>query len=130
MNEETQNQQAPQMEMPTPEQIQIREAQRKAMIEFYRNDLKNLKVEAEYNELQERIEKARYNTWQWRLRFDQMMAPPPNQEEGVNKGEENKEVISPLKPVVDSTDNKDTTNVVAMNTIAKEEKVEETQTPG
>jgi hypothetical protein len=86
MNEEVKNMQAPQMEMPTAEQIAAHKLHRANMIKSYREELSDLKVEAAYFELQVRIEKARFETWQWRIRFDQMMAPPPEaQGESINK---------------------------------------------
>ena len=122
-NQQSQDQ-APNMEMPTPEQIAIREAQRKAMIEFYKKDLPNMKIEAAYNELQLRIEKARFETWQWRIRFDQMMAPPPDQNEG--KDQQGTDKMSPeanatFQAAVDTTKKEDTGNVIPLNTVTKTE---------
>ncbi len=127
-----------QIPMPTPEQLAARDKQRVEMREHYKKEIQVLKVEAEYNELQERIEKARYNAWQWRIRFEQMMAPDPNADQGkdtADKQDKAPETTNTEGPkntmaiVADSVD-KGTDNVVAMNSIAKEEKVEETQTPG
>lgn len=89
MNEETVQQQIPTagMDMPTPEQIAAMKLQRAAMIQSYKEELKNLEIEVKYHELQERVEKARFNTWQWRIRFDQMMAPPPEDKE-LEKGKQ------------------------------------------
>lgn len=127
MNEETKNQQMPEIDMPTPEQIAAREAQRTAMVAFYKKDLPGLKIEAEYNELQERIEKARFQTWQWRIRFDQMMHPTPP--EGQDQGKDILEKMTPeanqaFKAAAD-VDNTNKGNVVPLTTsVTSETKTE------
>lgn len=121
---ENQQSEAQQPEMPTPEQIALREAQRTAMIAFYKKDIPSMKIEAEYNELQERIEKARYNTWQWRIRFDQMMAPPPKTgEEGQEKIDQGIDKLSSEQNnlVKAAADTIEKGNVIPLNGTAKTE---------
>lgn len=132
MQDKTENQQsqeeqmkAAMMDMPTAEQIAAAKLQRAAMIAHYKEDMKNLEVEAKYNELQERVEKARFQTWQWRIRFDQMMAPPPNQtgaDQGMDKA--SPEANQAFKAAVDTVDNTDKGNVVPLTAVTSEAKTE------
>jgi ribosome recycling factor len=64
---------------PTPEQIASFEEKRAKLLEHWTNEIPKLRVELEYNQLLEKIEVSRVNTWMARVRLAEIMAPPPEE---------------------------------------------------
>jgi len=127
-NQQSENQ-APDMDMPTPEQIAAAKMQRAAMIAHYKEEMANMKIEAAYNELSLRIEKARFETWQYRIRFDQMMAPPPNHQQDLDKKEEGTDKLSPeannlVKATTANLDNGEKGNTIPLTTTVNTEQTQ------
>jgi len=127
-NQQSENQ-APDMDMPTPEQIAAAKMQRAAMIAHYKEEMANMKIEAAYNELSLRIEKARFETWQYRIRFDQMMAPPPNHQQDLDKKDEGTDKLSPeannlVKATTANLDNGEKGNTIPLTTTVNTEQTQ------
>jgi len=127
-NQQSENQ-TPNMDMPTPEQIAAAKMQRAAMIAHYKEEMAGMKIEAAYNELSLRIEKARFDTWQYRIRFDQMMAPPPNHQQDLDKKEEGTDKLSPeannlVKATTANLDNGEKGNTIPLTTTVNTEQTQ------
>ena len=78
---------------PTPEQIAAYKIKREELIKHWNDEIPKLQVELEYNQLLEKIEVSRFNTWATRVRTAEMMAPPP---------EKDPEPLSKKEPTVPS----------------------------
>lgn len=62
---------------PTEEQKAVFEEKRKAMLEYWKEEIPKLEIEYQYSKLQADIEKARVDAWSYRIRLAQMMTPEP-----------------------------------------------------